>query len=128
MASSETFGVEEGMGPEVVRWMNERSRESGARLEARLYGRTISTANFGRFELFSWMGDPQAARRLLTRASKRFRVRVIEGGYKPKETVFRTKKYDYAMVKRGEKTIGRLEFEAPRLGRGDWTLRGEERR
>ena len=56
--------------------------------------------------MFSWMGDVQVARKLILKASKRFKVKVIEGGYKPKERVFRMKKFDYAKVKKGDKTIG----------------------
>lgn len=124
MKDSETFGVEKGYGEQVVRWLNE---QSSGRFEARLYGHTVSTANFGDFEMFSWMGNVQAARKMIVRASKRFKVKVIEGGYKPRERVFRVSKFDYAMVRRGDKTIGHLEFEAPLLG-GFWKLKAEERR
>ncbi len=121
---SETFGVEKGHGEQVVNWLN---TQSSGRFEARLYGHVVSTANFGDFEMFSWMGDVQAARKVIIRASKRFKVKVIEGGYKPRERVFRMSKFDYAMVRRGDKTIGHLEFEAPLLG-GFWKLKAEERR
>lgn len=127
MGSSETFGVESGRGAEVVGWMNEQAGSGGGRLEARLYGRTVSTENFGDFEMFSWMGDAKAARRLLLRASKRFKVRVIEGGYKPRERTFRVGRHDYAMVRRGGRTVGHIEFAAPRIG-GQWEVLAEERR
>jgi len=128
MGASESFGVQEGHGERVVAWINERATREGARLEARLYGHTVRTQNFGSFEMFSWMGDTKAARRAVVRASKRFRVRVIEGGYKARERVFSTRRVDYAMVRDGERVLGRLKFEAPRLGGGPWTLRGEELR
>ncbi|RNJ80721.1 MAG: hypothetical protein D9C04_00260 [Nitrosopumilus sp. B06] len=128
MASSETFGVEKGMGREVLEWVNEQAKTSGTKLEARLYGHNIITENFGEFEMFSWMGDIQVARRLIIKASKRFKVRIIEGGYKPKEKVFRMKKFDYAKVRRGEKTIGQIEFAVPRFRGGQWEIQGEERR
>ena len=39
--------------------------------------------------MFSWMGDVKIARNLITKASKKFRVKVIEGGYKAKEKIYR---------------------------------------
>ncbi|RNJ79577.1 MAG: hypothetical protein EB829_01790 [Nitrosopumilus sp. H8] len=128
MASSETFGIEKGMGEEVLGWINAQAKTAGTKLEARLYDHSIATENFGEFEMFSWMGDVQVARKLVIRASKRFKVRVIEGGYKPREKVFRMKKFDYAKVKRGEKTIGQIEFAVPRFGGMHWEIQSEERR
>ena len=120
---SETFGAEQGWGRRVVDWLN---GQSTGKLEARLYGEAVSTINFGKFEMLSWMGEVQTARRLITRASKRFKIMVIEGGYKPKERTFRMGKSDYAMVRRGDRIIGRLHFEAPLVG-GFWKLVAEER-
>ena len=128
MRDSETFGVEKGYGKEVVAWLNAHSMEKEIKLEARLYGYTISTANFGEFEMFSWIGDVQAARKLIIKASKRFRVKVIEGGYKPKERVFRMKRYDYGKVRKGDKNIGQIEFIASRFGNNQWEVNDEERR
>lgn len=128
MRDSETFGVESGHGEEVVSWLNEQSESEKLKLEARLYGYVISTQNFGDFEMFSWLGDVQAARKMIVKASKRFRVKVIEGGYKPKEKIFRIKKFDYAMVRKGDKVIGHLEFESSRMGNDMWKLVAEERR
>lgn len=128
MRDSESFGIEKGHGKEVVDWLNEQSKSMNAKFEARLYDYYISTKNFGDFEMFSWMGDVQIARKLVVKASKRFKVKVIEGGYKPKERIFRMKKFDYAMVRKGDKVIGHLEFEASRFGNDQWELKEEERR
>ena len=127
MAVSETFGIEKDHGEEVIAWLNEQAKSQGIKLEARLYGDYISTKNFGDFEMFSWIGDVQIARKLIIKASKRFKVKVIEGGYKPKEKVFRMKKFDYAKVKRGDKTIGQLELIASRFGNNQWEIQNEER-
>lgn len=127
MRDSETFGVEKGHGQEVITWLNEQSKKLDIKLEARLYGHSISTKNFGDFEMFSWMGDVQIARKMIIKASKRFKIKVIEGGYKPKEKVFRMKKFDFAKVKRGEKTIGQIEFVASRFGNSQWEIQDEER-
>ena len=127
MRDSETFGIEKDHGTEVITWLNEQSVKQKIKLEARLYGYTISTKNFGDFEMFSWIGEVQNARKLIIKASKRFKIKIIEGGYKPKEKVFRMKKFDYAKVKRGEKTIGQIEFVASRFGNGQWEIQKEER-
>ena len=127
MATSETFGSEKGYGKEVVRWLNEQSKIQNNKLEARLYGYEITTKNFGDFEMFSWMGDVQIARRMIIKASKKFKIKVIEGGYKPKEKIFKMKKFDFAKVKKGDKTIGQLEFAVSRLGNAQWEIQNEER-
>jgi hypothetical protein len=127
MGNSETFGVQKGHGKEIVEWLNEQSKTQKGKLEARLYGYTVKTKNFDEFEMFSWMGDVQIARRLIIKASKKFKVRVIEGGYKPKEKVFKMKKFDFAKVKKGDKTIGTLEFAVSRFGNAHWEIQHEVR-
>lgn len=125
MKDSETYGIEMGHGEEVVAWLNEQSKNT--KFEARLYGYSINTQNFGDFEMFSWRGEVQIARKLIIKASKRFKIKVIEGGYKPKEKLFRVKKFDFAKVHKGDKTIGQLEFEISRFGNGQWEIKNEER-
>ncbi len=127
MGDSETFGVEKGHGEEVVSWLNEQAKSKSMKFEARLYGYDISTENFGDFEMFSWIGDVQIARKMIIKASKRFKVRVIEGGYKPKEKIIKMKKLDFAKVKKGDKTIGQIEFVASRFGNSHWEIQNEER-
>ena len=125
--NSETFGVEIGYGQEAIEWLNQEAKNYGLKFEARLYGQQVTTQNFGSFELFSWMGDVQVARKLLVKASKRFKIKVIEGGYKTKEKIFKISKQDYAMVRKGDRVIGHLEFSAPRFG-GNWQVTNEELR
>ena len=127
MGNSETFGVQKGHGKEIVEWLNEQSKTQNTKLEARLYNYEISTKNFGDFEMFSWIGDVQIARRLIIKASKKFKIKVIEGGYKPKEKVFKMKKFDFAKVKKGDKTIGQIEFAVSRFGNAQWEIQDEER-
>ena len=127
MGNSETFGVQKGHGKEIVEWLNEQSKTQKTKLEARLYNYEISTKNFGDFEMFSWMGDVQIARRMIIKASKKFKIKVIEGEYKPKEKVFKMKKFDFAKVKKGDKTIGQIEFAVSRFGNAQWEIQDEER-
>ena len=128
MSESETFGAEKGSGEELVQWMNEEAKKRKQKFEARLYDYTIKTENFGTFEMFSWMGDVKIARSLIVKASKKFRVKVIEGGYKAKEKIYSTKKSDFAIVRKGDRVIGHLKFTAARFGKGDWELVEEERK
>ena len=127
MADSETFGVEKGHGEEVIAWLNEQAKSQSIKLEARLYGYSVTTENFGEFEMFSWIGNVQNARKMIIKASKRFKVKVIEGGYKPKEKIIKMKKFDFAKVKKGDKTIGQLEFVVSRIGNKHWEIQNEER-
>lgn len=125
---SESFGIEKGHGKEIVEWLNEQAQKKRYKFEARLYEYDLETDSFGTFEMFSWIGDVKNARKLILKASKRFKVKVIEGGYKTKERIFHTKKSDYAMVRKGDKIIGHLKFEASRFNREKWKIVEEERR
>ena len=128
MDGSETYGVESGFAKDVLEWMNNEAKKRKSKFEARSYNYEITTKNFGTFEMFSWIGDVKVARTLIVRASKRFKIRVIEGGYRTKEKVLKTSKSDFAMVRKGERIIGHLEFSASVLGSSLWKLKNEERK
>jgi len=128
MAESETFGIEKGYGQQAIEFMNEEAKKEGWRFEARLYNYEIETKNFGTFEMFSWMGDAKAARDLVIRASKRFKIKVIEGAYKSKLILLRREKTEYALVRKGDRIIGHLEFSSPRIKNSKWMVKLEERR
>ena len=128
MAESETFGIESGFGVQAIEWMNNMAVKHKWKFEARSYNHTITTKNFGSFELFSWIGDVKVARNIIVKVSKRFRAKVIEGGYKPEDKIYKRSKSDYAMVRKGERIIGHLEFTAPRLGNKMWDVKAEERK
>jgi hypothetical protein len=126
-SNSETFGIESGYGKEVIEWINGEARKDDLNFEARTYDYEVATQNFGSFEMFSWIGDIQTARKLIVKASKRFKIKVIEGGFKTKERILKLSKQDYAMVRRGDKVIGHIAFTAPMLG-GQWQVTKEELR
>ena len=125
---SETFGVEKGYGAQAVEWMNEEAKKSGWKFEARLYNYEIQTKNFGSFEMFSLIGDPKAARELTMKASKRFKIKVIEGGYKTRKLLIKLARNEYGMVRKGDRVIGQIEFESPRFAHGDWKVTKEGRK
>ena len=128
MAGSETFGVESGFEERVLEWMNSDAKKRKLKFEARSYDYSITTKNFGTFEMLSWIGDVKVARSLITKASKRFKVRVIEGGYRTEEKVLKRKKTDFAMVRKGDRVIGHLEFSSSLFGDTKWKLETEERK
>lgn len=128
MKDSETFAVESGYGSKVIEWLNEEAKENNLKFEARLYDQTLSTQNFGSFEMFSWIGNVHIARKMIIKASKRFKIKVIEGGYKTEERILHFKKSDYGIVRRGDKIIGHIELETSRFGRDKWKVKSEERR
>ena len=128
MADSEAFGIEKGYGKQAVEWMNEEAKKSELKFEAKLYVYEITTKNFGTFEMFSWMGDPKAARELVIKASKRFKIKVIEGGYKTKQMIIKKIRNEYGMVRKGDRVIGQVEFSSSRLTQSKWTLTKEERK
>jgi hypothetical protein len=125
---SETFGIEKGYGERAVEWMNEEAKKMGWKFEARLYDYEIQTKNFGSFEMFSLIGDPKAAREITMRASKRFKIKVIEGGYKTRKLLVKVAKNEYGIVKKGDRSVGQIEFESARFGQRDWKITKEERK
>ncbi|VVC05577.1 Uncharacterised protein [uncultured archaeon] len=127
LADSESFGIEKGHGEKAVRWMNDEAKKMGWKFEARLYDYLISTKNFGQFEMYSWIGDPKAARDLVVRASKRFKIKVIEGGYKTKQLIMKFARNEYGIVRSGERAIGQIEFTSTRLIGSKWMITKEER-
>ncbi|TLX82484.1 MAG: hypothetical protein E6L00_03625 [Thaumarchaeota archaeon] len=124
MADSESFGIKNGYGNQAVQWMNDEAKKLDWKFEARLYGYEITTKNFGSFEMYSWIGDPKTARDLVIRASKRFKIKVIEGGYKSRQL----ERSEYGMVRKGDKVIGRIEFVSSRLTESKWVVKLEERK
>ena len=52
----------------------------------------------------------------------------MKGDIKQKIRFTVKKKSDYAMVRKGDRVIGHLQFSAPRFGSGDWELTAEERK
>ena len=128
MADAESFGIEKGYGDQAVQWMNDEAKKMNWKFEARLYDYEVITKNFGSFEMFSWIGDPKAARDLVIKASNRFKIKVIEGGYKSKQFILKLEKNEYGMVRKGDRVIGRIEFSSSRLTESKWVVKLEERK
>ena len=99
MRESETFGIETTFAERAIEWMNEQAKKNNWKFEARTYNSEIKTKNFGSFEMFSWIGDVKVARSIIVKVSKRFKAKVIEGGYKPKDKIFKKKKSVYGTLR-----------------------------
>ena len=124
----QVYGAEKGNGEKVAAWLNEEAKSSGLKLEIKLEENVLSTQNFGDFELLSLSDDSVASRKLISKAGKRFGIKMIEGGYKEVARIIRRRKSDYAKVIKGEKVIGHLELETSRFGAKKWEIKSEERR
>ncbi|MGB6464420.1 MAG: hypothetical protein WA799_08075 [Nitrosotalea sp.] len=129
MADAESFGIEKGYGRQVVDWINGEVKRLDLKLEARLYDYEITTKNFGIFEMFSWIGESKTARSLTVRASKRFKIKVIEGGYTPIRLIIKvSSRNEYGIVRKGDRVIGQIEFTSSRLTNSRWIVSKEERK
>ncbi|MDE1762639.1 MAG: hypothetical protein KGH88_00135 [Thaumarchaeota archaeon] len=128
MADAESFGIEKGYGRQAVDWMNEEAKKMEWKFEAKLYDYEITSKSFGTFEMFSWMGDSKAARDLVIKASKRFKIKVIEGGYKTRRLIVKVARHEYGMVRKGDRLLGQIEFASSRLTNSKWTISKEERK
>lgn len=78
MTRVDSFAVESGEAQEAVEWMNAQARDNGLKFEAHLEGYTLSTNNFGQFEVMSFKGDWSTAVDLVKKASRKLKIKVIE--------------------------------------------------
>ena len=124
----QVYGAEKGNGQRVTDWLNEQAKSTGLKLEVKFENDVLSTENFGDFDLLSLSDDSIKSRKLISKAGKRFGIKMIEGGYKEVARIIRRKKSDYAKVLKGEKVIGHLELETSRFGSKKWEIKSEERR
>ncbi|EGG42615.1 hypothetical protein Nlim_0500 [Candidatus Nitrosarchaeum limnium SFB1] len=122
------YGAEKGNIENVISWLNEQAHSDGLKLNIKSEDYVLSTQNFGEFELFSLSDDSLTVRKLISKAGKRFGIKMIEGGYKEKARIIRRRKSDYAKVLKGDKVIGHLELESARFGKLKWEVKAEERR
>ncbi len=87
MASTDNFGVENGMGHRAIEWMNSYSKEKKKEFKAQLEGYQISSKNFGDFEIISWSGNWSDARKIIIKVSVKLSIKVIESGYHQKHNL-----------------------------------------
>jgi hypothetical protein len=129
VATADTFGAQQGHGDKVVTWLNEEIAKSKKKGEAQLYGHVIETSRFGKFEMISCDGDFSIIRELIVRASKRYKIKTLEGAYKPKSFFsLPLGSKDYAKVYYNGNLIGYVELSRGRLLGGKWAVTDEKPR
>jgi hypothetical protein len=125
LAGADNFAIEERNGAKAIEWMNLYAKKNGKKFETRLEGYTLSTTNFGNFEVISWNGDWSAARNIIIKASRKLNLKVIEAGYHQKgdflRSLFLVSK-EFAKVYSDGRLIGNIVLN---MISGKWTVESE---
>ena len=67
--------------------MNTYAATRNKMFNAKLSGYTLSTVNFGNFEVISWEGEWSAARQIIVKASSKLNMKIVEAGYHSKSNI-----------------------------------------
>lgn len=67
--------------------MNTYAATKNKKFNAKLSGYTLSTVNFGNFEVISWEGEWSAARQIIVKASSKLNMKIVEAGYHSKSNI-----------------------------------------
>lgn len=87
MAPSSNFAVENGFGERVVSWIREYVQVNNVKLDVKNEEYSLISKNFGIFEIISWKGDWNDARKIILKASKKMKIKVIDPGYHEKNNL-----------------------------------------
>lgn len=87
MARSDNFAIEKGKAEKGINWMNTYATTRNKKFNAKLSGYTLSTVNFGNFEVISWEGEWSAARQIIVKASSKLNMKIVEAGYHSKSNI-----------------------------------------
>ncbi|NMJ86429.1 MAG: hypothetical protein EX285_01050 [Thaumarchaeota archaeon] len=130
MESSDSFGAQQGYGNKVMNWINEVVKNKNKKeIRVELYGHIIKTSRFGTFEMLRWYGELSVARDLIIKSSKRYKIKTLEGNYKPKSFFsFSIDNRDYAKIHYNGNLIGYLKLTKPRLPGTKWSVSDEKTR
>ena len=111
MARSDNFAIEKGKAEKAIDWMNNYAATRNKEFSAKLIGYTLSTINFGAFEVISWEGEWSAARHIMLKVSSKLNMKVVEAGYHSKSNIlesFLGLGKEYAKVYSGGVLIGNI--------------------
>jgi hypothetical protein len=125
LAGADNFAIEERNGAKAIEWMNLYAKKNGKKFETRLEGYTLSTTNFGNFEVISWNGDWSAARNIIIKVSRKLNLKVIESGYHQKGDFLRSLfliSKEFAKVYSDGRLIGNIVLG---MVSGKWTVESE---
>lgn len=67
--------------------MNTYAAAKNKKFNAKLIGYTLSTVNFGAFEVISWEGEWSAARHIIVKVSSKLNMKILEAGYHSKSNI-----------------------------------------
>lgn len=87
LARSDNFAIEKGKAEKAISWMNTYAATKNKKFVAKLIGYTLSTVNFGTFEVISWEGEWSAARHIIVKVSSKLNMKIIEAGYHSKSKI-----------------------------------------
>jgi hypothetical protein len=126
LANANNFAVEERNAVKSILWMNSYAIKNSKKFETKLEGYSLSTINFGNFEVISWKGDWSAARDIIIKASRKLNMKVVEAGYHQKgnllQSLFMASR-EFAKVYSHGRFVGNVTLS---LRSGKWTVRSEK--
>lgn len=111
MARSDNFAIEKDKAEKAINWMNTYAATRNKKFNAKLIGYTLSTVNFGTFEVISWEGEWSAARHIIVKVSSKLNMKIVEAGYHSKSNIlesFLGLGKEYAKVYRGGVLTGNI--------------------
>ena len=126
MANADNFAVEERNAAKAVGWMNSYAIKNNKKFETKLEGYTLSTINFGNFEVISWNGDWSTARNIIIRASRKLNIKVVEAGYHQKGNLLQSLflgSREFGKVYSGGHIIGNISLN---MISGKWKVESEK--
>src|SRR5690242_12680861 len=127
MASSDNFAIEKGKSITALKWINEFNSKNNKPFKIEISKNSLSTLNFGNFDLIKWEGEWSIARNIFKRVSSKLNIKVIESGYHEKGNVIHSFfgiSKEYGKVYSGGKVIGTVIFTKKN---GKWVADVEKR-
>jgi hypothetical protein len=127
LASSDNFAIEKGKSLIAINWINEFISKNNKSFKISVSKDSLSTLNFGYFDLIKWEGDWSIARNIFKRVSSKLNIKVIESGYHKKGNIFEAffgMSKEYGKVYSSGKIIGTIIFTKKS---GKWVAEKEKR-
>jgi hypothetical protein len=126
LANADNFAVEERNAAKAIGWMNSYAIKNNKKFETKLEGYTLSTINFGNFEVISWSGDWSTARNIIIRASRKLNIKVVEAGYHQKGNLLQSLflgSREFGKVYSSGHIIGNISLN---MVSGKWKVKSEK--
>jgi hypothetical protein len=127
LANSNNFAIEKGKSVIAVNWINEYINKNDKSFKISISKYSLTTLNFGNFDLVEWEGEWSIARNIFKKVSSKLNIKVIEAGYHQKGNViaaFFGMSKEYGKVYSSGKFIGNIIFAKKS---GKWIAEKEKR-